>query len=207
MFSPMNASAGPVSSTSGTAVQVHGLSKVYRSAGSAGSAGVVAVDGVDLTVREAELLLLLGPSGCGKTTLLRPVAGLEVPDRGEVTIGSRLVFSSARREKHWRCSRRAHRVRLCAAEPGRYLADPARPRRGMGADLHLVVGELNAAAILSGPRNPVIGYLILALFDNGTYSQIAALRSIIGVVSGITVSAALLFARPEFGQSAGFAAN
>lgn len=71
----------------------------------------------------------------------------------------------------------------------------------------LVIGELNAAAILSGPRNPVIGYLILALFDNGTYSQLAALGSIIGVVSGITVSAALLLARPKFGQSAGFGVN
>jgi multiple sugar transport system ATP-binding protein len=32
---------------------------------------VRAVDGVDLTTREGEFLVLLGPSGCGKTTLLR----------------------------------------------------------------------------------------------------------------------------------------
>jgi hypothetical protein len=49
----------------------------------------------------------------------------------------------------------------------------------------------------------VIGYLILSLFDNGTYSQLAALGVIIGLVSGITVSAAVLFARPRFSQSGG----
>ena len=71
----------------------------------------------------------------------------------------------------------------------------------------LVVGELNSAAILSGPRNPVIGYLILSLFDNGTYSQLAAIGTIIGIVSAVTVSAALLFARPRFGQAARFGGN
>ena len=35
---------------------------------------VVAVDGISLTVRDAEFLVLLGPSGCGKTTLLRIIA-------------------------------------------------------------------------------------------------------------------------------------
>jgi len=39
--------------------------------------------------------LLTGPSGCGKTTLLRLVAGLEVPDAGEITADGRL-WSSAR---------------------------------------------------------------------------------------------------------------
>jgi multiple sugar transport system ATP-binding protein len=47
---------------------------------------VHAVDGVDLTVNEGELLVLLGPSGCGKTTLMRMIAGLEVPTSGEIYI-------------------------------------------------------------------------------------------------------------------------
>ena len=48
---------------------------------------VVAVDHVSLDVAPDECLALLGPSGCGKTTLLRIMAGLEVPDAGRVVIG------------------------------------------------------------------------------------------------------------------------
>ena len=52
---------------------------------------VRAVDGVDLTTREGEFLVLLGPSGCGKTTLLRMIAGLERPSAGEVLIDDQVV--------------------------------------------------------------------------------------------------------------------
>jgi multiple sugar transport system ATP-binding protein len=51
--------------------------------------GTVAVDTVSLHVRPGELMVLLGPSGCGKTTLLRMVAGLEVPTTGQVTLDGR----------------------------------------------------------------------------------------------------------------------
>jgi ABC-type sugar transport system ATPase subunit len=47
--------------------------------------------GVDLSVREGELVVLVGPSGCGKSTLLRTIAGLEVPDAGSVSIAGRDV--------------------------------------------------------------------------------------------------------------------
>src|SRR5919204_71104 len=50
---------------------------------------VVAVNDVDLEVREGEFVVLLGPSGCGKTTLLRSLAGLEKVDGGSVFIGGR----------------------------------------------------------------------------------------------------------------------
>jgi ABC-type Fe3+/spermidine/putrescine transport system ATPase subunit len=40
--------------------------------------------GISLEVQEGEIVCLLGPSGCGKTTLLRVIAGLEAPDRGQV---------------------------------------------------------------------------------------------------------------------------
>ena len=52
---------------------------------------ITAVDHVDLHVRDKEYLTLLGPSGCGKTTTLRMIAGLELPDEGEISIGERLV--------------------------------------------------------------------------------------------------------------------
>ena len=46
----------------------------------------VAVNDVDLAVKQGELFALLGSSGCGKTTLLRMIAGFEIPDEGKVLI-------------------------------------------------------------------------------------------------------------------------
>ncbi|MCA1561636.1 MAG: ABC transporter ATP-binding protein [Acidobacteria bacterium] len=46
-----------------------------------------AVDNVTLDVAPSESVVILGPSGCGKTTLLRLIAGLEVPDTGEIWMG------------------------------------------------------------------------------------------------------------------------
>src|SRR5580693_9641666 len=43
-----------------------------------------AVDDVNLDIPSGALLALLGPSGCGKTTLLRIIAGLETPEKGQV---------------------------------------------------------------------------------------------------------------------------
>ena len=45
-----------------------------------------AVDGVTLAIHEREFFALLGPSGCGKTTLLRLLAGFEMPDEGRVLL-------------------------------------------------------------------------------------------------------------------------
>ena len=48
-----------------------------------------ALDGVSIAIRRGEFISLLGPSGCGKTTLLRIVAGLDLPDAGRVLIRGR----------------------------------------------------------------------------------------------------------------------
>ena len=46
---------------------------------------------LDLTIDKGELVTLLGPSGCGKTTLLRLIAGLELPSEGKISIDGRDV--------------------------------------------------------------------------------------------------------------------
>jgi iron(III) transport system ATP-binding protein len=55
-----------------------------------------AVDGVDLTVDDGELVAILGPSGSGKTTLLRLIAGFEAPDAGTITLGDEIVAAPDR---------------------------------------------------------------------------------------------------------------
>ncbi|MCK4417113.1 MAG: sn-glycerol-3-phosphate ABC transporter ATP-binding protein UgpC [Candidatus Latescibacteria bacterium] len=52
---------------------------------------VIAVDRLDLEVKDKEFMVLVGPSGCGKSTSLRMVAGLEEVDEGEISIGGKLV--------------------------------------------------------------------------------------------------------------------
>jgi iron(III) transport system ATP-binding protein len=66
-----------------TALVLSGIDHAY------GSKAIL--HGVSLEVREEEILCLLGPSGCGKTTILRLAAGLELPARGSIQVGSRLV--------------------------------------------------------------------------------------------------------------------
>ncbi|QSY95474.1 ABC transporter ATP-binding protein [Rhizobium bangladeshense] len=48
-----------------------------------------AVDNVDLTVTHGAFVCLLGPSGCGKTTLLRMIAGLDLPTSGRITLNGK----------------------------------------------------------------------------------------------------------------------
>ena len=56
---------------------------------------VVAVDHFSLAIEAGEFLTLLGPSGCGKTTVLRMVAGLEIPDEGMIKVKGEKVFSAS----------------------------------------------------------------------------------------------------------------
>jgi hypothetical protein len=61
--------------------------------------GAHAVRGLDLRVEPGELVVLLGPSGCGKSTVLRMVAGLEAPTRGEIHVGGRRVDRTPARDR------------------------------------------------------------------------------------------------------------
>ncbi len=58
---------------------------------------VVAVNRINLEIREGEFFTLLGSSGCGKTTTLRMVGGLEKPDGGEIHLGDRCLVSERHR--------------------------------------------------------------------------------------------------------------
>jgi iron(III) transport system ATP-binding protein len=68
-------------------LEVRGVSKRY------GNASSYAVRDVSLSVRRGEVLAVVGESGCGKTTLLRLIAGLEVPTEGEVLLNGHVASS------------------------------------------------------------------------------------------------------------------
>lgn len=57
---------------------------------------VLALDRISLQVNEGEFVCIVGPSGCGKTTLLNIIAGLEVPDSGNVLAGGKPVTGPGR---------------------------------------------------------------------------------------------------------------
>jgi putrescine transport system ATP-binding protein len=59
-------------------IHIDGVSKEFG--------GYLAVDSVSLSIYQGEFFSLLGPSGCGKTTLLRMLAGLEMPTQGKIYI-------------------------------------------------------------------------------------------------------------------------
>jgi iron(III) transport system ATP-binding protein len=60
---------------------------------------VIAVNNVSFTIGAGTLVTLLGPSGCGKTTILRMLAGLELPSSGTILIGSEDVTARAAAER------------------------------------------------------------------------------------------------------------
>ncbi len=64
-----------------------------------GSAQVQALQGVDLTIYEQELLMIVGPSGCGKTTLLSVMSGLLEADSGHCWILDEDMLTLSENEK------------------------------------------------------------------------------------------------------------
>ncbi|MFE5703514.1 ABC transporter permease [Rhodococcus koreensis] len=55
----------------------------------------------------------------------------------------------------------------------------------------LVMGDITASAILAGTNNPVVGFTLLSLFQNGTYSTLAAFATVITLVSMVVVLSTL----------------
>jgi ABC-type lipoprotein export system ATPase subunit len=82
-----------------TAIEVRDLFRIYESAGG----NAAALQGLSLSVRVGEVLVVLGPSGAGKTTLLRILAGLDRPSAGRAIVnGVDLAGLSARRLARYR---------------------------------------------------------------------------------------------------------
>ncbi len=65
-------------------IDLIGVKKTY-------AGGAAVVHGIDLTIADGEMLVLVGPSGCGKSTLLRMIAGLETVTSGEIAIDGQVV--------------------------------------------------------------------------------------------------------------------
>jgi iron(III) transport system ATP-binding protein len=75
-----------VKETAASYVLLKDISKTFGS--------VTAIPELTLEIKKGEFFSLLGPSGCGKTTILRLIAGLEKPDKGNIAIGERVVAGS-----------------------------------------------------------------------------------------------------------------
>ncbi|MET1101387.1 MAG: ABC transporter ATP-binding protein [Pyrodictiaceae archaeon] len=71
-------------------IRIEGLTKIFPP-------NVVALNNIDLEIRDGEFIVILGPSGSGKTTLLRIIAGLERPTKGRVIIGNRVVADAEKK--------------------------------------------------------------------------------------------------------------
>jgi NitT/TauT family transport system ATP-binding protein len=68
----------------GVEIELRELSKTFRIAR---GRSLLAVERFSFTVNPGEFVALIGPSGCGKSTILRTIASLETPTRGEVSVG------------------------------------------------------------------------------------------------------------------------
>ena len=72
------------------AIEVEGVRKVFHQTGS--GEAVVAIDGLDFTVPQGDMVAIVGQTGCGKSTFLNMVIGLDRPSAGRIAIGGRAPY-------------------------------------------------------------------------------------------------------------------
>ncbi|HIH57013.1 MAG TPA: ATP-binding cassette domain-containing protein, partial [Candidatus Poseidoniaceae archaeon] len=70
------------------ALSCQGLWKIYEM----GDEKVQAVRGIDLEIKNGEMVAIMGPSGCGKTTLLNILSGIDDPSAGQVMVSGKPLF-------------------------------------------------------------------------------------------------------------------
>jgi putative ABC transport system ATP-binding protein len=88
-----------IKSSADVAVECRDLVKIYNGNGNS----VMALRGVDLSVRTGELMMLVGPSGCGKTTLISVIAGILDHERGDcVVFGQDFMHMRGGERTRWR---------------------------------------------------------------------------------------------------------
>jgi putative ABC transport system ATP-binding protein len=76
-------------------IQAKGVHKTYDT----GKVKVHALRGVDLDIRQGEMVAVMGPSGCGKTTLLNCLSGIDGIDEGEIIVKGNKIPRMSDRER------------------------------------------------------------------------------------------------------------
>ncbi len=76
-------------------IEADNLVKIYKVA----DLEVVALQGLDLLVRQGEMMALVGPSGSGKSTLMNILGGLDAPTAGRIRVGDYNLLEMSRRDQ------------------------------------------------------------------------------------------------------------
>jgi len=76
-------------SSPGVLLEAAGIHKSYRTANTT----LHVLKGIDVTIGDGEIVSLVGPSGAGKSTLLHILGGLDVPEKGTVTLQGENIYS------------------------------------------------------------------------------------------------------------------
>jgi ABC-type lipoprotein export system ATPase subunit len=78
-----------------TFIECDNLVKIYKIA----ELEVVALQGLDLSIDEGEMIAVIGPSGSGKSTLMNVLGGLDIPSAGKVKVGHYDLLELSRRQQ------------------------------------------------------------------------------------------------------------